>query len=77
MIIKCENLVKRYKTKYHATEIFNGAGLEIAHGDFVGIMGRSGSGKTTLLNILVSWMFRTAAVIYLTAPLWIFEKPGI
>ncbi|AGC67607.1 ABC transporter, ATP-binding protein [Thermoclostridium stercorarium subsp. stercorarium DSM 8532] len=52
MIIKCENLVKRYKTKYHATEVFNGAGLEIAHGDFVGIMGRSGSGKTTLLNIL-------------------------
>lgn len=52
MIIKCENLVKRYKTKYHNTEVFNGANLEIKQGDFVGVIGRSGSGKSTLLNIL-------------------------
>ncbi len=52
MLIKCEGLVKKYKSKYNNTEVFNGVGLEIVQGDFVGIMGRSGSGKSTLLNIL-------------------------
>lgn len=52
MIIKCTNLVKRYKTKHHITEVFNDASLEIAQGDFVAVTGRSGAGKTTLLNIL-------------------------
>lgn len=52
MIIKCENISKTYMTKYHSTQVFNGACIEIKQGDFVGITGRSGSGKTTLLNLL-------------------------
>jgi len=52
MIIKCEKIVKTSKTKYHTTQVFNGASIEIRQGDYVAITGRSGSGKTTLLNIL-------------------------
>lgn len=52
MIIKCEDIIKTYKKKRHSTIVFNGADIEIAQGDFVGIVGRSGSGKSTLLNIL-------------------------
>jgi len=60
MIIKCEKIVKTCKTKYHTTQVFNGASIEIRQGDYVAITGRSGSGKTTLLNIWVFWTNRTA-----------------
>lgn len=52
MLIKFENLIKGYKTKYHHTEVFKGINLELEQGDFVGVVGRSGSGKSTLLNLL-------------------------
>jgi len=45
MIIKCEKIVKTCKTKYHTTQVFNGASIEIRQGDYVAITGRSGSGK--------------------------------
>jgi len=51
-MIKINQLRKSYKTDYTSLEVLKGIDLEIAHGEFVSIMGSSGSGKSTLLNIL-------------------------
>lgn len=52
MLIQIHNMVKTYimgETKVHA---LNDISFEVAHSEFVAIMGASGSGKSTLLNIL-------------------------
>lgn len=51
-MIKLENIVKSYKTKYMETKALRGINMSVADGEFVAIMGPSGSGKSTLLNIL-------------------------
>ena len=51
-MIKINQLRKSYETDYTSLEVLKGIDLEIAHGEFVSIMGSSGSGKSTLLNIL-------------------------
>lgn len=50
--IKVENLEKSYFKKGVKSEVLSGINLEIAKGDFIGIMGPSGAGKSTLLNLL-------------------------
>ena len=54
LLVKLENLVKRYpigKTVFTALHNFN---LSFEKGEFSGVVGPSGSGKTTLLNIVGS-----------------------
>ena len=41
-------------------DVLNDLNLEVAEGEFLGIMGPSGSGKTTLLN-LIAWLDRPSA----------------
>jgi putative ABC transport system ATP-binding protein len=52
MLIQAAGLRKTYQmgpTEVHALQ---GVGVEVAHGEFVAIMGASGSGKSSLLHLL-------------------------
>jgi ABC-type lipoprotein export system ATPase subunit len=51
-MIRCENLVKIYKTLDTEVIALQGLDLHVPDGELVAIIGNSGSGKSTLLNIL-------------------------
>ena len=51
-MIRGENLVKVYGMGSVEVRALDGVDLEIAKGEFVGVMGASGSGKSTLLHML-------------------------
>lgn len=51
-MIKCENLVKIYKTADLEVVALQGLDLTIEAGELTAIIGNSGSGKSTLLNML-------------------------
>lgn len=51
-IIKCENLVKIYKTKDIEVMALQGLDIEINKGEMVAVIGNSGSGKSTFLNMI-------------------------
>lgn len=52
IIIKCDGLVKIYKTDDLEVMALQGLDLEIAKGELMAVVGKSGSGKSTLLKIL-------------------------
>jgi putative ABC transport system ATP-binding protein len=52
MIIKAENLYKKYYLGKIEVPVLNGISLDIEKGEYVIIKGRSGSGKSTLLYLL-------------------------
>lgn len=51
-ILSAKNLKKIYGARGNNYTALQGIDMEIAQGEFVGIMGPSGAGKTTLLNII-------------------------
>ena len=51
-MIRTEDLHKIYPMGDVEVNALDGVDLEIAKGEFIGIMGPSGSGKTTLLHML-------------------------
>jgi ABC-type lipoprotein export system ATPase subunit len=51
-MIRCENLVKIYKTSDLEVVALQGLDLTIESGELTAIIGNSGSGKSTLLNML-------------------------
>jgi ABC-type lipoprotein export system ATPase subunit len=51
-IIKCDNLVKIYKTEETEVMALQGLDMEIQEKELMAIVGSSGSGKTTFLNML-------------------------
>lgn len=52
MLIKTENLTKKYKLGKETFVALDNANIEIEEGEFVAIQGPSGAGKSTLLHIL-------------------------
>ena len=51
-MIRCENLVKIYKTDEIEVVALQGLDLDVKKGELMAIVGNSGSGKSTLLNML-------------------------
>lgn len=52
VMVRCENLVKIYKTTDVELMALQGLDLTVERGELMGIVGTSGSGKSTLLNML-------------------------
>jgi putative ABC transport system ATP-binding protein len=52
MLIQARSLTKTYRMGATEVHALRAVDLEVAHGEFVAIMGRSGSGKSTLLHLL-------------------------
>jgi putative ABC transport system ATP-binding protein len=52
LVLRAENLVKRYRMGEVEVMALRGVNLEIHRGEFIVLLGPSGSGKSTLLNIL-------------------------
>ncbi|OJU11651.1 MAG: multidrug ABC transporter ATP-binding protein [Clostridiales bacterium 43-6] len=51
-ILKVKNIEKYYGNKGNITKAVDNISIEVASGEYIGIMGASGSGKTTLLNCI-------------------------
>ncbi len=52
IIIRTQNLTRKYQMGDEEVHALSGVSLEIEKGDYVAIMGPSGSGKSTLMNLL-------------------------
>jgi putative ABC transport system ATP-binding protein len=52
VLVQVEKVSKAYQRGSERIPVLDHVNLEIARGDFVGLIGPSGSGKTTLLNLI-------------------------
>ena len=51
-LVHIENVFKDYTRGSEVIHVLRGVNLEIAEGEFLGLIGPSGSGKSTLLNLI-------------------------
>ena len=51
-LVRARGLAKAYGKGHSAVRVLDGADLDVARGELVGVVGRSGSGKSTLLHLL-------------------------
>jgi lipopolysaccharide export system ATP-binding protein len=61
MILKAENLVKKYKTR----TVVNNVSVQVAQGEIVGLLGPNGAGKTTSFYMIVGLIKPNEGRIYL------------
>ena len=59
-MIKIENLVKRYGSKYAVDDI----SFEIGKGEVVGFLGPNGAGKSTTMNIITGYLSANSGNVY-------------
>jgi putative ABC transport system ATP-binding protein len=52
VIIRLQNIAKRYHGAHSFVAAFAGFDLDVVRGEFLAVMGPSGAGKTTLLNLI-------------------------
>lgn len=64
-ILRIEHLKKNYGTVDRPQNGLDDICLNVARGEFVGIMGASGSGKTTLLNCISTIDFATSGQVFI------------
>ena len=64
-LLKIDQIEKYYGSKSSLTKAIDSLSFDVAHGEFVAIMGASGSGKTTLLNCISTIDRVSAGHIYL------------
>jgi putative ABC transport system ATP-binding protein len=53
IILRVEAVHKYFRRGSERIDVLNGLNLDVAEGEYFGLMGPSGSGKTTLLNLIV------------------------
>lgn len=63
-MIRCENLVKIYKTDAIEVMALQGLDLVVKRGELMAIIGNSGSGKSTLLNMIGGLAKPSAGKLY-------------
>src|SRR6202047_3088619 len=51
-IVRVRNVHKYFTRGSEQIDVLNDLSMEVAEGEFLGLMGPSGSGKTTLLNLI-------------------------
>src|ERR1044071_3501061 len=61
MILRAENLIKRYKTR----TVVNDVSVQVAQGEIVGLLGPNGAGKTTTFYMTVGLIKPNEGHIYL------------
>jgi len=65
MMIRLENVSKRYVMGDLCVSALDGVSLAVDQGEFVVVLGPSGSGKTTLLNIIGALDVPTEGAVYI------------
>lgn len=61
MILRAENLIKRYKTR----TVVKGVSIEVRQGEIVGLLGPNGAGKTTSFYMIVGLIQPNGGKIFL------------
>jgi lipopolysaccharide export system ATP-binding protein len=61
MILRTENIIKKYKNR----TVVNGVSVEVHQGEIVGLLGPNGAGKTTSFYIIVGLIKPFAGKVYL------------
>ena len=61
MLLRAENLIKKYKKRAVVKEV----SLEVAQGDIVGLLGPNGAGKTTTFYMIVGLIKPNKGNVYL------------